>query len=88
MTQRAEHPTAESVLTHIRSTLVEMFDLDPDNIQGPTRLIEDLELDSIDAIDLMVSLQQHTGKRVDQKKFEALRTIDDVVELVLEDLQR
>ena len=87
MTQSTDASASDTILEHLRKTLVDMFNVDPGSIQGSTRLIEDLELDSIDAIDLIVSLQEHTGQQVDQEKFEALRTVDDVVRLLADDLQ-
>ena len=46
------------------------------------KLFEDLELDSIDAVDLIVRLQQFTGKKVDPESFKQIRTLGDVVRAV------
>jgi acyl carrier protein len=45
-------------------------------------LLDDLDLDSIDAIDLAVRLQDLTGKRVDESRLREVRTVRDVVELI------
>lgn len=46
------------------------------------RLFEDLDLDSIDAIDLVIKLQELTGKKISPKEFKTVRTIGDIVDQV------
>ena len=46
------------------------------------KLFEELDLDSIDAVDLIVRLQQFTGKKVDPESFKQIRTLGDVVRAV------
>ena len=46
------------------------------------QLYESLDLDSIDAVDLIVRLKEETGKRVPPEDFKAVRTIDDVVKVL------
>ena len=46
------------------------------------KLYEDLELDSIDAIDMVVQLQKKVGKKIKPEEFKAVRTVQDVVDAV------
>jgi acyl carrier protein len=62
--------------------LEELFDLPPEKITPGARLIEDLDLDSIDAVDLMARLQQFTGKRIASAEFKSVRTVSDVVDKI------
>lgn len=62
--------------------MVEMFELDPERITLETKLRDDLDLDSIDAIDMTVRLQQITGKKVALAELRSITTIQDVVELI------
>ena len=59
--------------------LHEAFDIDPARITMDANLYTDLDIDSIDAIDLAVKLQKLTGKRMVPEKFKAVRTVSDMV---------
>ena len=72
----------DEVLVRVRAILTEMFELEPSRITLDAHLVNDLDLDSIDAIDLVVKLQELTGKRVDEDLLRKVRTIGDVVNLV------
>ncbi|MSQ84004.1 MAG: acyl carrier protein [Myxococcales bacterium] len=74
--------TREEIFVKIADLLVEMFELDRGAITMESRLITDLDLDSIDAIDMVVKLQEITGKRVPEESLRKVRTIGDVVDLV------
>lgn len=63
-------------------TMVELFELEPDELALSARLVEDLGLDSIDAIDMVVRLQEFSGKRIDEDSMKDVRTVGDVVALV------
>ena len=60
--------------------LAEMFELDKSELTATSNLYADLDIDSIDAVDLAVKLKQLTGKRLQPEVFKTIRTIDDVVE--------
>lgn len=72
----------EQILTAIRQLMVEMFEIDQEAISLGARLYEDLDFDSIDAVDMIVRLKELTGKAVRPEDFKAARTIGDVVEAV------
>lgn len=62
--------------------LVEDFELDKSLLGNDANLFTDLDLDSIDAVDLAVRLQQFTDKRISPEEFKQIRTINDVVETI------
>lgn len=66
----------------LSKVLRDLFDLPPEQITPGARLAEDLDLDSIDAVDLMARLQQYTGKRIAASEFKTVRTISDVVDKI------
>jgi acyl carrier protein len=72
----------EQILAAIRELMVEMFELDKTSITPEARLYEDLDFDSIDAVDMVVRLKELTGKAVKPEDFKSARTIGDVVEAV------
>jgi acyl carrier protein len=57
----------------------ELFELDSVRVQPDARLVEDLELDSLDAIDLAVKVEETTGVAFDEARIRELRTVDDVI---------
>jgi acyl carrier protein len=59
--------------------LAEMFELDKAKLSLQSNLYADLDIDSIDAVDLAVKLKQLTGKRLQPEVFKTIRTIEDVV---------
>lgn len=75
----------EQIFDKLKSILVEEFEIEEDKIQSETNLFEDLELDSIDAVDLAVKLQGFTQKKIPPENFKQIRTINDVV-LAVEEL--
>jgi len=60
--------------------LAEMFELDKSKLTLQSNLYADLDIDSIDAVDLAVKLKQITGKRLQPEVFKTIRTIGDVVD--------
>ncbi|NHZ79263.1 acyl carrier protein [Massilia sp. CCM 8695] len=65
--------------------LADMFELDKSSLTADSNLYADLDIDSIDAVDLAVKLKQLTGKRLQPEVFKTIRTIGDVVN-ALDDL--
>jgi len=66
----------------IRNILVEEFECDPARLKTDTNLFTELDLDSIDAVDLVVRLQQEIKKKVEPEDFRQIRTLGDVVAAV------
>ena len=70
------------VLEEVKKVMVELFELDPNEITLEAKLYEDLDLDSIDAVDLVVKLQNYTGKKIKPEEFKTVRTVSHVVDAV------
>ncbi len=75
--------TEAEIEATIRKILVEEFEVDPAALKPETNLFTELDLDSIDAVDLVVRLQQETGKKVNPEDFKAIRTLGDVTQAVV-----
>jgi len=69
----------EEILETLRGILEEMFETDPATVVPPALLYDDLDIDSIDAVDLIVRLKDLTGRKVSPEEFKAVRTVGDVV---------
>lgn len=74
--------TRDEIFTTLRDALVELFELDPAQISLESNLYEDLEIDSIDAVDLIDHIKRQTGRKIAAEEFKAVRTVGDVVEAV------
>jgi len=72
----------EEIFATLTTILVEEFEIDAEDISLEANLYSDLDLDSIDAVDLVVKLREITGKKIDPKSFKAVRTVSDVVDAV------
>ncbi|GHF97174.1 acyl carrier protein [Thalassotalea marina] len=70
----------EEMLATLTEILVEDFEIDEADITLEANLYEDLELDSIDAVDLVVKLSQIIGKKINPDAFRRVRTVQDVID--------
>lgn len=74
--------TQEDVFKFLQEIMADMFELSPEDIVPSANLSTDLDIDSIDAVDLMVRLRELTGKRINPEDFKSAKTIQDVVDTV------
>lgn len=74
--------TDQEIERKVKDILVAEFDVEADKLKPETNLFTELDLDSIDAVDLVVRIQQETGKKVNPDDFRQIRTLKDVVEAV------
>ena len=72
----------EQIFSELKRELCALFELAPEQITSKARLYDDLDLDSIDAVDLAVRLQDLTKKRIKPEQFKAVRTVEDVIDAV------
>ena len=77
--------THEEIFNKLKMILVKTFDIDENDITLEANLYTDLDLDSIDAIDLAVKMKEFTGKQLTPEQFKSVRTVAQVV-TVLETL--
>ena len=74
--------TKDDIFARIVEILNQTFDIEPSRITRDSRLGEDLDIDSIDAVDLIIKLKEITGRRVQPEAFKQVRTVGDVVNVV------
>ncbi len=72
----------KEIFNIIADILEKDFECPRQKLIPEAQLFTDLDLDSIDAVDLVVKLQQITGKKVDPESFKQVRTLQDVVEAI------
>lgn len=74
--------TRDDIHKVLKDLLVDMFEVVPDDVVLEASLYDDLDVDSIDAVDLVVELRKITGKQIDPDEFKSVRTVADVVDVV------
>jgi acyl carrier protein len=74
--------TRGGIEANLVEILVEMFELEAEDIKPEANLADDLDIDSIDAVDLIVRLKELTGKKVGPEDFKEIRTVDDVISAI------
>ena len=72
--------TKEEIYPWVANLLHEMFELDKARITPQANLYTDLDIDSIDAVELAGKFKDVTGKRLSPETFKSVRTVQDVVD--------
>lgn len=71
------------VYNHIAGVIANLFQVDIKDVTPDANLYEDLDIDSIDAVDLVVELKKWTGKKIQPENFKSVKTVQDVVDAVI-----
>lgn len=74
--------TREEIYKELKDFLVNVFEIPEGVITPDARLIDDLDLDSIDAVDLVLKFQELSGRKISVEQFQSVRTINDVIDQV------
>ena len=77
--------TDEQVIEIINQSLAEEFELDPDQLQPQAHLVDDLEFDSLDFVDMVVTLQKAFGVKLrEEPRVREVRTLGDLHRLIID----
>ena len=79
--------TKEEIFAEVKNILIEELEVPENAINLDANLFEDLDLDSIDAVDIAVRMQKFTNKKLSPEEIKKIRTINDIVEAVYALLQ-
>jgi len=71
-----------AIYEKIKELMVSEFKLNADLIGPEKRLHDDLQLDSLDIVDLILSLSDYMGEKIDPTLFKDARTVQDLVDSV------
>ena len=74
--------TKNELFERIVKILKDSFEIEPSRITPAARLYDDLDIDSIDAVDLIVQLKPLLGGQLQPEAFKAVRTVQDVVDVL------
>ena len=70
------------IFEEIKDILAENLDLDPNTIEMTSDLANDLGADSLDAIDIVMSLEDQYGIEVPDSAIENMKTVEDIVNFI------
>lgn len=74
--------TEEEIFAHTRHVMMELFELEESALVPEARLYDDLDIDSIDAVDLLIELKKFVGTNISPQHFKEAETMQDVVDIV------
>jgi acyl carrier protein len=74
--------TPDEILAYLQQTIAELFEIEVAQIHAESTVFDELDLDSIDAVDLVAKLQQFTGKRIEEHAMRGVKTVGDIAALL------
>jgi len=72
----------QEIMDHINSVLIDLFEIEEEKLVPEAKLFDDLDIDSIDTIDLLIELKKFVGKDIDADAFVDARTISEVADVI------
>ncbi len=70
------------VFEHIQQILMDQLDLEQDDITMESDIVDDLEADSLDVVDLVMTIEDEYDLEVPDDQIENFRTVGDVVNYI------
>jgi acyl carrier protein len=74
--------TREQIAAIVLDSLVELFEIERSRVLPEARFDDDLEIDSIDAVDLVEHLSRAFNMRVSAREFRSVRTVQDLIDAI------
>jgi len=71
-----------TIYIRLKELMVSEFELEADSISPEKQLYDDLKLDSLDMVDLILNLKDHTKEKIEPTLFKNARTVQDLVDLI------
>lgn len=68
---------------YIKELLIELFEIDEKELIPEARLYEDLDIDSIDAVEMLIEIKKTTKENINPEQFSHAKTLHDVVNIVV-----
>jgi len=72
----------ETITETVNRVVMEEFEAEPELLVAESRLREDIGLDSLDAVDLVISLELAFGFRIPAEEVKEIRTLGDIYERI------
>lgn len=78
--------TENEIFEFLKNVLTDYFEIDANKITMDARLNEDLDVDSIDAIDIMSYIKKETGREIEPAQFKEVKTIRDIIDIIMKQM--
>lgn len=78
--------TENEIFDFLKNVLTDYFEIDANKITMDARLNEDLDVDSIDAIDMMSYIKKETGREIEPAQFKEVKTIRDIIDIIMKQM--
>ena len=72
----------EALFAKLKEILINEFDIEEELITLDASITEDLELDSIDSVELIVKVRPYLKEKVEPEAFKSVKTVQNVVDLL------
>jgi acyl carrier protein len=72
----------QEVFDHIKKVMIDLFETEEEKLVPEANMHEDLDIDSIDTIDLLIELKKFVGKDIDADAFIDAKTLGEVAEII------
>lgn len=72
------------IFRQTKAVMTNLFELEESRLQPDARLYEDLDIDSIDAVDLLIELKKFTGAQINPEDFKEAKTLQDIVDTIFD----
>ncbi len=74
--------TKDEIYSKLKETLINDFDIEEDLIKPEANIVVDLDLDSIDAVELIVKMKPYLNDKIEPEIFKSVKTVQDVVNIL------
>ncbi len=69
---------------YIKEILVELFEIDKEELKPEAKLYEDLDIDSIDAVEMLIEIKKTIKEDINPEQFSDAKTLQDIVDIVIQ----
>jgi acyl carrier protein len=76
--------TREEVFEQVKTILVDTLSVDEDKVTMTARFQEDLETDSLDLVELVMTMEEEFGVKISDEEAAAIKTVGDAVDFVMQ----
>jgi acyl carrier protein len=75
--------TREEVFEHVKAILVETLSVDEEKVTMEARFQEDLETDSLDLVELVMTMEEKFGIKITDEEAAEIKTVGDAADFVI-----
>ena len=75
--------TREEVFEKVKEILVDKLSVDEDKVTIEARFQEDLETDSLDLVELVMTMEEDFGIKITDEEASEIKTVGDAVDFVM-----